>query len=99
MHPLLPWLARRPLRHLHAAGAVLGWLAYLASPSYRARLKANAALAGVSARRAAGLGGRGRQAGDGAAAAVAAAAGRPSTTPCTGRAPSWVEQALAAARG
>jgi len=49
MQPLLPWLARRPLRHLHAAGAVLGWLAYLASPSYRARLKANAALAGVGA--------------------------------------------------
>jgi len=49
MHPLLPWLARRPLRHLHAAGAVLGWLAYLASPSYRARLTANAALAGVPA--------------------------------------------------
>jgi Kdo2-lipid IVA lauroyltransferase/acyltransferase len=48
MHPLLPWLARRRLRHLHAAGAVLGWLAYLASPSYRSRLKANAALAGVS---------------------------------------------------
>jgi Kdo2-lipid IVA lauroyltransferase/acyltransferase len=43
MHPLLPWLARRRLRHLHAAGAVLGWLAYAASPSYRARLKANAA--------------------------------------------------------
>ncbi len=48
MHPLLPWLARRPLRHLHAAGWVLGWAAYLASPSYRGRLKANAALAGVS---------------------------------------------------
>jgi Kdo2-lipid IVA lauroyltransferase/acyltransferase len=49
MHPLLPWLARRRLRHLHAAGALLGWAAYLASPSYRSRLKANAALAGVGA--------------------------------------------------
>ena len=48
MSPLLPWLARRSLRLLHAAGAVLGWAAYLASPSYRRRLKANAALAGVS---------------------------------------------------
>lgn len=48
MHPLLPWLACRPLRHLHAVGAFLGWLAYLGSPSYRQRLKANAALAGVS---------------------------------------------------
>ncbi len=47
MSPLLRWLARRPLRHLHAVGAFLGWLAYLASPSYRRRLKANAALAGV----------------------------------------------------
>lgn len=47
MPPLLPWLSRRPLRLLHAAGALLGWLAYLASPSYRSRLKANASLAGV----------------------------------------------------
>ncbi len=47
MTPLLPWLARRPLRHLHALGAALGWAAYLASPSYRHRLRANAALAGV----------------------------------------------------
>ena len=49
MSPLLPWLSRRPLRLLHAAGALLGWAAYLASPSYRARLRANARLAGVSA--------------------------------------------------
>jgi KDO2-lipid IV(A) lauroyltransferase len=48
MHPLLPWLARRPLRHLHAIGAFLGWAAYLGSPSYRRRLKANAAQAGVA---------------------------------------------------
>jgi Kdo2-lipid IVA lauroyltransferase/acyltransferase len=51
MHPLLPWLARRPLRHLHAVGALLGWVTYLGSPSYRRRLKANADLAGVSAAR------------------------------------------------
>ena len=44
---LLSWLSRRSLRFLHAVGAVLGWVAYAASPSYRARLKANAALAGV----------------------------------------------------
>ncbi len=48
MTPLLPWLSRRSLRHLHAVGAVLGWVAYLGSRSYRMRLKANAALAGVS---------------------------------------------------
>jgi KDO2-lipid IV(A) lauroyltransferase len=49
MHPLLPWLARRPLRHLHAVGAFLGWLAYLGSGTYRRRLRLNADLAGVQA--------------------------------------------------
>ncbi len=46
---LIPWLARRPLRHLHALGGGLGWLAYALSPSYRRRLRANATLAGVGA--------------------------------------------------
>ena len=45
--PPLLWLSRRSLRHLHAAGAALGWAAYLASPSYRKRLQANAGLAAV----------------------------------------------------
>ena len=45
---LLNWLSRRSLRFLHAVGAVLGWMGYAASPSYRARLRANAALAGVT---------------------------------------------------
>jgi len=45
---LLTWLSRRSLRFLHAVGALLGWAVYLASPSYRARLKANATQAGVS---------------------------------------------------
>lgn len=49
MSPLLPWLSRRSLRHLHALGAALGWLAYALSPSYRQRLNQNAKLAGVSA--------------------------------------------------
>ena len=44
---LLTWLSRRSLRFLHAVGAVLGWAAYLASPSYRSRLLANATLAAV----------------------------------------------------
>lgn len=48
MSPLLPWLARRPLRLLHAIGACLGWLAYLGSASYRRRLQANAHMAGLS---------------------------------------------------
>ena len=46
---LLHWLSRRPLRFLHALGALLGWLAYAFSGSYRRRLDANAALAGLSA--------------------------------------------------
>ncbi|MBA4178577.1 MAG: lipid A biosynthesis acyltransferase [Leptothrix sp. (in: Bacteria)] len=46
---LLPWLSRRSLRLLHALGGLMGWLAFLLSPSYRRRLKANAALAGVGA--------------------------------------------------
>ncbi len=45
---LLRWLSTRRLRHLHALGSLLGWMAYLLSPSYRSRLRANAALAGVS---------------------------------------------------
>lgn len=45
---LLHWLARRSLRFLHALGALLGWLAYALSPSYRRRLRENAALAGVT---------------------------------------------------
>jgi len=36
-----------PLWLLHALGAALGWLSYLASPRYRQRFDANAALAGV----------------------------------------------------
>jgi KDO2-lipid IV(A) lauroyltransferase len=45
---LLRWLSRRPLRLLHALGGLLGWLAWALSPSYRARLAANAQRAGVS---------------------------------------------------
>lgn len=44
---LLRLLARWPLPLLHALGAPLGWLVYAASPSYRRRLRANAAQAGV----------------------------------------------------
>jgi KDO2-lipid IV(A) lauroyltransferase len=50
--PVLLWLlrglARCPLRFLHALGAGVGWAAYALSPSYRQRLNANAALAGVA---------------------------------------------------
>ena len=40
-------LAGWPLRWLHAVGAPLGWIVYAASPSYRARFRANAQQAGV----------------------------------------------------
>jgi KDO2-lipid IV(A) lauroyltransferase len=46
----LRWLSRRPLWHLHAIGAAVGWLTYALSPTYRRRFAANAALAGVPAR-------------------------------------------------
>ncbi len=49
MNRALLWLSRRPLRLLHALGGALGWAAYGLSPSYRRRLCANAALAGISA--------------------------------------------------
>jgi Kdo2-lipid IVA lauroyltransferase/acyltransferase len=42
------WLGRWPLWLLHAVGAPLGWLIYVASPTYRRRFDANAAQAGVS---------------------------------------------------
>lgn len=38
-----------PLPVLHALGAALGWLVYLASPSYRRRLRSNLDLAGYGA--------------------------------------------------
>lgn len=46
---LLRWLARRSLWFLHACGSALGWAGYLLSPTYRARLRENAALAGITA--------------------------------------------------
>lgn len=47
MMSLLRWLGRRPLWLLHALGAGLGRLAWWASPTYRRRMRSNAALAGV----------------------------------------------------
>jgi Kdo2-lipid IVA lauroyltransferase/acyltransferase len=43
---LLRVLALLPLPILHAAGAALGWVSFLASPGYRSRFLANAAQAG-----------------------------------------------------
>ncbi len=44
------FLAVLPLGLLHAVGAALGWLAWLGSPTYRARFAANAAQAGIAPR-------------------------------------------------
>jgi KDO2-lipid IV(A) lauroyltransferase len=49
MLPLLRWLSRRSMGVLHAMGGLLGWAGYALSASYRQRLRANAALAGISA--------------------------------------------------
>ena len=46
---LIRWISSWPLRLLHAVGGVLGWIVWLGSPTYRRRLNANAALAGVPA--------------------------------------------------
>ena len=46
---LFRWLARRPLWLLHAVGALLGWLTFCLSPTYRRRFRENVQQAGVSA--------------------------------------------------
>ena len=52
MPQLLGWLFRRlsgwPLWLLHAAGAIVGWVTFVLSPTYRRRFVAHARLAGVS---------------------------------------------------
>ncbi|MFN3304214.1 MAG: lysophospholipid acyltransferase family protein [Roseateles sp.] len=42
------FLSRWPLALLHASGAILGWLVYGLSPTYRRRFQANVAQAGVA---------------------------------------------------
>jgi len=44
---LLTLFAKLPLRWLHRLGALLGWLVYLASPRYAARLRENLETSGV----------------------------------------------------
>ncbi|MCA0175711.1 MAG: lysophospholipid acyltransferase family protein [Proteobacteria bacterium] len=45
---LMRWLARWPLRRVHAVGAALGWLSWAASTSYRRRMADHARLAAVA---------------------------------------------------
>jgi KDO2-lipid IV(A) lauroyltransferase len=47
MTRLFRWLSRRPLWFLHALGAVVGWLGYLFSPTYRRRWRDQVRQAGV----------------------------------------------------
>ncbi|RZL04623.1 MAG: lysophospholipid acyltransferase family protein, partial [Rubrivivax sp.] len=61
MLALFRLLSHLPLALLHAVGSALGWLAWLGSPTYRRRFRANAAqagLAGAATRAAIGQAGR-----------------------------------------
>jgi len=49
MEHLIRWLAGRSLRTLHVLGVLLGGLAYALSPTYRRRLAAHVAQAGLAA--------------------------------------------------
>ncbi|MDR6154930.1 KDO2-lipid IV(A) lauroyltransferase [Acidovorax delafieldii] len=83
-----------PLWLLHVMGAAMGWVAFVASPTYRRRFLANSALAGYSF---------------GAVRAAVAHAGRMvaelprlwmgATMPCALKGEACVEQAYAAGRG
>ena len=44
---LLRLLAKLPLSWIHAAGGVLGWVVYLTSSSYAARLRENLLQSGI----------------------------------------------------
>ncbi len=46
---LFRWCVKCPLFLLHSVGALMGWLAYGLSPTYRRRFQANAQLAGYTA--------------------------------------------------
>jgi KDO2-lipid IV(A) lauroyltransferase len=52
MSLLFRWSAHLPLAVLHMLGAVLGWLAYGVSPTYRKRFHENVAQAGIAPRQA-----------------------------------------------
>ncbi len=52
---LFRFLSRLPLPVLHNLGALLGWLAYALSPTYRRHLRGNTAQAGCEAARAAAV--------------------------------------------
>jgi KDO2-lipid IV(A) lauroyltransferase len=99
MLALLRWLSRRPLRLLHVLGALLGWAVWAASPSYRRRLAANAALAGVaSADRRAAVAEAGRMATE-TVRLWLRPAGQPIADPVRWEGAELVDAALARGRG
>jgi KDO2-lipid IV(A) lauroyltransferase len=98
MLSLLRWLARRPLRLLHALGAALGWLVWLLSPHYRRRLADHAALAGAGAHVRRAVAEAGRMSLE-TARLWLRPAGAPLPDPVQWEGEALVEQALAAGRG
>jgi Kdo2-lipid IVA lauroyltransferase/acyltransferase len=99
MLSLLAWLSRRSLGFLHAVGALLGWLSYALSRSYRRRLRGNAGLAGVSdAVRRASVAQAGRMVAE-MPLLWLRPAGKPVTPPVQWRGAELLEQALDARRG
>lgn len=96
---LLRWLSRRPLRFLHRLGAMLGWLAYLFSPTYRRRLRENAQRAGVTpAQRRRSVAEAGKMATEGLRLWLRPA-GEPIGDPLHWEGEALIEEALALGRG
>lgn len=99
MLALLRWISRLPLGLLHALGAALGWAAYAASSSYRARCRRNGRLAGLGdAQRRAAVGQAGRMAGELPWLWLGPAA-RPIEPWCRWEGDALIAQALDAGRG
>lgn len=96
MSTLFRWMSFWPLAWLHRLGAGLGWAAYAASPTYRRRLDAHVAQAGVPRRAArAAIAEAGRMVAELPRLWLRGAASVPLR--CEGTA--WVDAALAEGRG
>lgn len=95
--PLFRLLSRLPLPLLHGLGAALGWLVYLASPSYRRRLRENITRAGYAAHLPAAVG----EAGKSLAELAFIWCARPARVEARTRVEDWrlVDAALADGRG
>jgi KDO2-lipid IV(A) lauroyltransferase len=99
MLTVLRWLSRRSLGFLHALGGLLGWAGYALSPSYRARVRAHSALAGIDgAVRRASVAEAGRMVAE-LPRLWLRPAGAPLQPPVQWQGEALIEQALAAGRG